>query len=88
MDTGSVRTHRARVTTKGQLTVPKSVRDALGVGPGDDLVFAVGPQGVMIRPGRTESPFAALAGAWRRGQGARTEHTDAWLRTWRGHDDE
>lgn len=31
----------ARITAKGQVTVPKSVRDALGVGEGDSLLFRV-----------------------------------------------
>jgi AbrB family looped-hinge helix DNA binding protein len=29
----------ATITSKGQLTIPKAVRDALGVGPGDRLDF-------------------------------------------------
>lgn len=29
----------ATVTSKGQLTLPKSVREALGVGPGDRVEF-------------------------------------------------
>jgi antitoxin PrlF len=31
----------ARVTSKGQVTVPKSVRDALGIEEGDEVVFRV-----------------------------------------------
>ena len=31
----------ARVTTKGQITIPKSVRDALGISAGDAVVFRV-----------------------------------------------
>jgi antitoxin PrlF len=31
----------AKITSKGQVTVPKSVRDALGVKEGDVLVFRV-----------------------------------------------
>ena len=31
----------AKVTSKGQITLPKSVRDALGVEAGDDIVFRV-----------------------------------------------
>jgi antitoxin PrlF len=31
----------ARITSKGQITVPKAVRDALGVREGDSLVFRV-----------------------------------------------
>jgi antitoxin PrlF len=31
----------ARVTSKGQVTVPKAVRDALGIEVGDEVVFRV-----------------------------------------------
>jgi AbrB family looped-hinge helix DNA binding protein len=31
----------AKVTSKGQVTLPKAVRDALGVAPGDRLLFRV-----------------------------------------------
>lgn len=31
----------ARVTSKGQITIPKSVRDALGISEGDAIVFRV-----------------------------------------------
>ena len=49
----------AKVTSKGQVTVPKSVRDALGIEEGDDVVFRVeGKRAVLARtPG-----FLALAG--------------------------
>ena len=32
---------RAKVTSKGQVTIPKAVREALGVQPGDDVLFRV-----------------------------------------------
>ncbi|HLG07272.1 MAG TPA: AbrB/MazE/SpoVT family DNA-binding domain-containing protein [Gaiellaceae bacterium] len=31
----------ARVTSKGQITLPKAVRDALGLQPGDSVLFRV-----------------------------------------------
>ena len=40
----------ARVTSKGQVTVPKIVRDALGIKVGDELVFRVeGKRAVLAR---------------------------------------
>lgn len=32
---------RAKVTSKGQVTVPKIVRDALGIRDGDEVIFRV-----------------------------------------------
>lgn len=40
----------ARVTSKGQVTLPKVVRDALGISEGDDLIFRVeGTRAVLAR---------------------------------------
>lgn len=40
----------ARVTSKGQVTVPKVVRDALGIEAGDELVFRVeGSRAIVAR---------------------------------------
>ena len=54
---------RARVTRQGQITVPKAVRDALGVRPGDDIEFV--PRGtellVELRPRRSLLEFAGIA---------------------------
>ncbi len=49
----------ARVTSKGRVTVPKSVRDALGIVEGDEVVFRVeGNRAVMART----ADFLGLAG--------------------------
>lgn len=37
----------ATITSKGQLTVPKEIRAALGVGPGDRLAFRIHEDGVV-----------------------------------------
>lgn len=49
----------ARLTSKGQITVPKAVRDALGVTEGDDIFFRVeGDRAVLART----PDFLSLAG--------------------------
>jgi antitoxin PrlF len=49
----------AKVTSKGQVTVPKIVRDALGIKEGDEVVFRVeGNRAVLART----PDFLALAG--------------------------
>ena len=49
----------ARLSSKGQLTVPKAVRDALGLAEGDDVVFRVeGKRAVLART----ADFLSLAG--------------------------
>ena len=41
----------AIVTSKGQITIPKAVRDALGLHTGDRVEFVVqGPQGAVMKP--------------------------------------
>lgn len=52
----------ARVTSKGQVTVPKSVRDALGIKEGDEVVFRV--EGKRALLARTPD-FLDLAGSVR-----------------------
>lgn len=41
----------ARMTSKGQVTIPKSVRDALNLGEGDQVVFRVieGGRAILAR---------------------------------------
>ncbi len=54
---------RARLTSQGQITVPKAVRDALGARPGDDLEFV--PRGggffVTVHPRKSVLDFAGAA---------------------------
>jgi len=52
----------AKVTSKGQVTVPKAVRDALGIKEGDELIFRV--QGNRAILARTPD-FLDLAGSIR-----------------------
>ncbi|QIA21386.1 AbrB/MazE/SpoVT family DNA-binding domain-containing protein [Mesorhizobium sp. AA22] len=37
-----------RVTTKGQVTIPKEIRDRLGIGPGSEVEFLPTDDGVRV----------------------------------------
>ena len=44
---------QSNLTVKGQVTIPKDVRDALGLKPGEPVEFAWNERGeAVIRPGR------------------------------------
>lgn len=42
-------TWRARLTSQGQITVPKPVREALDASPGDELEFTKASAGFVVR---------------------------------------
>jgi AbrB family looped-hinge helix DNA binding protein len=75
---------QAKITAKGQTTVPLTIRRALGVGPGDALLFETDKAGVRVRPVRTESPFAKYRGIGNRGIGSGTKAINRWIREMRG----
>jgi AbrB family looped-hinge helix DNA binding protein len=37
-----------RVTEKGQVTIPKEIRDRLGITPGSNVEFVMADEGVML----------------------------------------
>jgi antitoxin PrlF len=37
------------VTTKGQVTIPKAVREAMGIKPGDEVAFEETAEGYVIQ---------------------------------------
>ena len=56
------------LTSKGQVTVPKNVRDLLGIGPGSKVMFDLTSTGdVVLRPvgarSVRRSPFAQVRGS-------------------------
>ena len=52
----------AKVTSKGQITVPKAVRERLGLAPGDEIEFTeVGGQ-MVVRRHETGSRFEKYRG--------------------------
>jgi len=78
---------RARVTSNGQVTVPKAVRRAMGIREGDSLVFDIEDGEVRLRVERKPVSFADYAGALREGKGMSWEEVNAHVRDLRGHDD-
>lgn len=74
---------RARLTSQGQITVPKAVRDELGVKSGDELEFVHHPDGLLIRhrPRVNVLDFAGLASAAAARIPATAEELDAVLHT-------
>jgi AbrB family looped-hinge helix DNA binding protein len=70
------------ITTKGQVTIPKAVRDRLGVKPGDQVTFALAEDGrVVIERARGKAPrsrFEALRG--HAGKGLTTDQIMALTR--------
>lgn len=51
-----------RVGPKGQVVIPKDIRDRLGIAPGSEVVFAEAPGGVLVR---AAEGLAGLRGALR-----------------------
>lgn len=69
----------SKVTTKGQITIPKAVRAALGVEAGDRVEFVVREDGVVEMIARTR-PLLSLAGVLgERRLGIRIEDMDAGI---------
>jgi AbrB family looped-hinge helix DNA binding protein len=74
----------ARITSKGQITVPREIRRALGVGPGDKLLFEKDSGGIHVRPVRTESPFEKYRGIGTPGIARGKKSVVRWVRELRG----
>ena len=74
----------ARVTSKGQIRVPHDIRRALGVGPGDKLLFEKDGADVRVRPVRAKSPFEKYRGIGTRGVGRGRKAVKRRVREMRG----
>ena len=73
----------AKVTSKGQVTIPKKVRDRLGVHPGENVGFEEKEGLLVIRKVVTKSPFDKWVGRLKHLEG---QHSDDVVRKARGHD--
>jgi AbrB family looped-hinge helix DNA binding protein len=74
---------QAKITSKGQITLPLEVRRLLGVQPGDRVLFETNKGGVRVRPVRTESPFEKYRGIGNPGMGSGREAVVRWVRNLR-----
>lgn len=72
----------AKVTSKGQVTIPKKVRDRLGVHPGEDVGFEEKEGVVVITKAVTKSPFDKWVGKLRKLEG---QQSDDLVKELRGH---
>ena len=52
----------ARITSKGQVTIPKSVRERLGLRPGEEIDFVEQEGGFRIEKRVITSPFEKYRG--------------------------
>ena len=75
---------QAKITSKGQITLPLEVRRLLGVRPGDRVLFESNKGGVRVRPVRAESPFEKYRGIGNPGMGSGREAVVRWVRNLRG----
>lgn len=61
----------SKINAKGQITIPKPIRDALGIGPNDRVAFIREGERVLLQPLRTLKAFRGAVKA--KGPGSFTE---------------
>ena len=71
-----------RVTTKGQVTIPKAVRDELGIRPGDEVDFVRDNGGFEVQKITAQDPFLKWYGYLKDKVGGK--RTDELIREMRG----
>ena len=79
----------AKVTSKGQVTVPVEIRRFLGLKPGEHLRFEQQPDGIRLVRDAAENPFEKWRGIGTGfpGMGKGRKAIVAYFREMRGHDD-
>lgn len=76
--------NEAKLTSKGQITIPKKVRALLGVKTGDRLRFEPDQEGIRVRAIRAESRFEKYQGIGTPGIRGGRKGINKWLREMRG----
>ena len=77
----------AKVTSKGQITLPKAVREELGIGTGDNVRFISDRKGMRVILVRKGSRFEEFRGIGNPGLPSGKEAIVRYFRELRGHDD-
>jgi len=75
---------QAKLTSKGQVTLPRDIRRLLGVQPGDHLLFEKDDSGIRVRRVRVKSNFAKYRGIGNPGLPAGKKAILRYLRKMRG----
>ena len=57
---------KTKVTSKGQVTIPKDVRERLGLRPGDEIEFVEDGRGFRVQKRVPASPFKKYRGHLKR----------------------
>jgi antitoxin PrlF len=52
----------SRVTRKGQVTIPKAIREEMGIEPGDEVTFAETSEGIVLQKKVEENRFERWRG--------------------------
>ena len=77
----------AKVTSKGQITIPIEIRRQLGIKPGDKVRFERNKQGIRLVSDSSESVFEKFRGIGNPGIGSGREAVSAYIRELRGYDE-
>lgn len=73
-----------RVTEKGQVTIPKELRDALGIGPGTEVEFERSDDAIVVRKSSREPTRGRQLAERLRGRGDVAMTTDEIMALTRG----
>lgn len=79
---------QAKITSKGQITVPLRVRDLLGVKTGDRLSFEKIGHDIVVRPLKAKKPFEKYRGIFASDKAKSKEEFLKEFRAFRGREPE
>lgn len=74
----------AKVTSKGQVTIPRDIRRALQIKEGDTVIFESNGDGVRLRTSEPAGVFERYKGLWHDGKERTLEEILAEIREMRG----